>query len=161
MTKRKVATVVGLIVAGLCLDAWAKCPTSSVTVNGHLRCSLKADYKVLVTLIFARNQPEASAEETAFDIRDDSFQGRVAFDTFTSYNPLTGHHHCNRRPMSLLLRLVTADGVEQDRKTLRFPDDFIYDEQHGEYAVRSDVILHGWCEPKCSEGTSSPCPDSH
>src|SRR2546426_3570717 len=131
-TKERAGIALGLIVAVFPVYAWSKCATSSVDVHGELRSSFKPDYKVLVTLIFTKNQREATAEETALDISDDSFHGRVAFNTLTSYDPLTGHH-CHRRPMSVLLRFVTAEGTEWDRKILKFPDDFSYAETQGAY----------------------------
>jgi len=53
----------------------------------------------------------------------------------------------------VLLRLVEADGVEKDRTSLRIASDFDYDEEQGEYTPKADVILHGWCQPKC-DGTN-------
>lgn len=135
--------------------AWAKCPTLTAEVNGRIQCSFKPDYKVLVTLIFKKNQLEGSAEETALDIHGDAFRGRIGFDTLTSFDPLTGHH-CNRRPISVLVRLVSAEGAEWDRKVLKFPSDFAYDEKLGEYTANSSLILKGWCETKCCGGTTSP-----
>jgi hypothetical protein len=138
----------------LSLHGWAKCPTLTAEVHGHVQCSFKPDYKVLLTLIFKKNQPEAFAEETALDIQGDSFRGRIGFDTFTSYNPLTGHQ-CGRRPTAVLVRLVSAEGAEWDRKTLRFPNDFSYDEKLGEYTLKSQLTLKGWCQPKCCDDTTS------
>ncbi len=105
------------------LHAWAKCPTLTAEVHGRVQCSFKSDYKVLLTLIFKKNQPEASAEETALDIQ----------------------HQCNRRPIAVLVRLVTAEGAEWDRKLLKFPSDFSYDENLGEYTLKSPLTLKGWC----------------
>jgi hypothetical protein len=145
MTMRRAIIAVGLIVVGLSVEAGAKCPTETAEVYGHLRCFFKPDYKVLVTLIFKKNQLEAYAEETSLDIRDDSFQGRVEFSSFVSYNPLTGGHQCSRQPSSVLVRFITAEGTEWDRKVLKFPDDFSYDEKNGRYKLRSGITLHGWC----------------
>lgn len=141
-------------------DLFAKCVTLSVETRGHIQCSFKPGSKILVTLIFAKNQPEGSGSEAALDIQDDSFKGRVAFDTFTSYNALTGHK-CNRRPMSVIVRLTSAEGAEYDRKVLKFPADFDYDEKDGQYTIHSDITLHGWCETKCSERDPSPCQKAH
>jgi len=55
------------------------------------------------------------------------------------------------------VRLIAADGTEWDRKELKIADAFRYDEAQGQYAIRSDLILHGWCEPKCAETPSAPC----
>jgi len=107
----------------------------------------KPDDKVLATLIFLDRQPEASGEETAIDIHDGRFEGRVAFDTYSSSNLLAGDR-CHRRPKSVLIRLIEADGMEKDRTSLKIASDFNHDEKQGEYTVRSDVILHGWCQPK-------------
>jgi hypothetical protein len=146
-TKTWLSIALAVLNTGLALTAWAKCPTESVDVRGQLRCSFKPDYKVLVTLMFRKKQLEGSAAETALDIHDDSFQGRVNFNSFTSYNPLNGHHQCDRRPTSVLVRLISAEGEEWDRKTLHFPNDFSYDEEAGRYKLRSRVVLQGWCKP--------------
>ena len=74
-TKERAGIALGLIVAVFPVYAWSKCATSSVDVHGELRSSFKPDYKVLVTLIFTKNQREATAEETALDTSDDSFHG--------------------------------------------------------------------------------------
>lgn len=129
-------------------------------VHGRVQCSFKPDYKVLVTLIFKKGQIEASAEETALDIHDGSFRGRIGFNTFVSYNPLTGHQ-CSRRPISIIVRLITAEGEEWDRKVLKFPNDFTYDEKLGEYTLKSDLILKGWCSANCCGDAGSPDPNSH
>jgi len=99
---------------------WAKCPTFSVQVRGKVECTQNPDYKALVTLIYSDHQREASGEETALDIHDGWFKGEVAFSTFISYNPLTGHH-CGKRPKGVLVRLIAADGTEWDRKELDEP----------------------------------------
>jgi hypothetical protein len=125
----------------------AKCPTYTVEIRGRIECSFKPDDKVLATLIFVDHQPEATGEETAIDIHSGTFDGRVAFHTYSSSNPLAGDV-CNRRPKSALIRLIQADGIEKERASLKIPNDFNYDKKEGEYTVRSDVILHGWCEPK-------------
>jgi hypothetical protein len=134
----------------------AKCPTYTVEIRGKIECSFKPDDKVLATLIFVDRQPEASGEETAIDIHDGTFGGRVAFNTTSSSSLLTGDR-CHRRPKSVLIRLIEADGVEWDRTSPKIASDFDYDQKQGEYKVRSDVILHGWCEPKCAETPSVPC----
>jgi len=141
---RSTAALVFLIALSFSLHAWAKCPTLTAEVHGSVQCSFKSDHKVLLTLIFKKNQLEASAEETALDLQGSSFRGRIGFETFTSYNPLTGHQ-CNRRPIVVLVRLVTAEGTEWDRKLLKFPNDFSYNENIGEYTLKSPLALKGWC----------------
>jgi hypothetical protein len=128
----------------------AKCVTDAVEVRGKIVCSFKSDDRVLVTLIFSDNQPEASGEETALDIHNGEFAGRVAFDTYSSPG-LLGGDKCHRHPKGVLIRLVEADGVEKDRTSLKIASAFTYDENQGEYKGRSDVILHGWCEAKCDK----------
>jgi hypothetical protein len=145
-TKRHLSSVLAVLIASLSVNAWAKCPTESVEVRGQLRCSFKPDYKVIVTLIYKKNQLEGSGEETALGIHDDSFEGRVKFDSFTSYNPLTGHR-CDRRPVSVLVRLISAEGEEWDRKMLSFHDEFSYVEQDGQFKLRPSLVLQGWCKP--------------
>jgi len=86
MTQRnRFCAALAVLVAGLFVNAWAKCATDSVEIRGKVQCSFKPDYKVLVTLLFRKSQPEGFGEETALDLRDDSFQGEIRFDTFTSY----------------------------------------------------------------------------
>ncbi|HEY4817534.1 MAG TPA: hypothetical protein VIH67_08880 [Candidatus Acidoferrum sp.] len=97
---------------------WAKCPTYSVQVRGKIECSFDQDDKVLATLIFFDHQPEASGEETAIDIHDGTFSGRVAFNTYSSAGFLSGDK-CYRRPKSMLIRLIEADGIEKDRTSLK------------------------------------------
>ena len=136
---------------------WAKCAVSWVEVQGRVRCSFKPDDRVLVTLIFSKHQAEGSGEETALNLSEGSFQGRVVFDMLSSSHVLTGDR-CNRRPKSVLVRLTTADGSERDRKILKFPDDFNYAEKEGIYTARTDVVLSGWCEPKpCQIAPANPC----
>jgi hypothetical protein len=134
----------------------AKCPNNFVEVHGKVQCTFKPDYKVLVTPIYSEHQREASGEETALDIHDGSFKGEVVFSTFSSSNPFRGDI-CGRRPKSVLVRLIAADGAEWDRKELKIADAFRYDEEQGQYTALSDLILHGWCEPKCGETPSTPC----
>ena len=55
------------------------------------------------------------------------------------------------------MRLIAANGTEWDRKELKIVDAFGYDEEKGQYTAISDLILHGWCEPKCAETPSVPC----
>jgi hypothetical protein len=153
--RNRCLVAVAALVAGLLVNAWAKCATDSVEIRGQVQCSFKPDYKVLVTLLFKKNQLEGFGEEAALDLRDDSFQGRIKFDTFTSYNPLWGHR-CNRRPISVLVRLISAEGEEQDRKMLSVRDDFIYDEKDGLYELRSPLVLHGWCNP-CTSTAGRNC----
>ena len=148
--------IVFVVVLTLADPLLAKCPKHSVEVRGKIECSFEPDYKVLVTLIYNERQREASGEETAMNIHDGSFNGKVAFSTFISYNPLTGHS-CGRLPKSVLVRLIAADGTEWDRKELKIADAFSYDEEHGQYTVLSNLTLHGWCRPKCGETPSTPC----
>ena len=138
----------------LCLVSplWAKCPTYSVKIRGKVECYFKPEDKVLVTLIFSSRQLEASGEETAVDIHDATFSGRVAFHTYSS-SSLLGGDKCHRRPESVLVRLIAADGIEKDRASLKIASDFNYDEEQGEYSLKSDVILHGWCESQCDGAT--------
>jgi hypothetical protein len=133
----------------LCLASpvLAKCPTYTVDVQGRIECSFKPEDKVLATLIFHDRQPEATGEETAIDIHDGRFDGRVAFDTYSSPGVL--HiDKCNRRPKSVLIRLIEADGIEKDRVSLKIASDFNYDEKQSEYRLRSDVVVHGFCQQK-------------
>jgi hypothetical protein len=142
----------------LCLTnpLWAKCPTYSVEIRGKIECSFKPDDKVVASLIFFDHQPEASGEETAIDIHNAMFSGRVAFDTYSSSGLLRGDK-CHRRPKSVLIRLIEADGIEKDRISLKISTDFSFDEKQGEFILRSDVILHGWCQSKCDGATVAPC----
>jgi hypothetical protein len=87
ITAKKCSLFSVVMLAVLLVNAWAKCPTDSVEIRGQLRCSFKPDYKILVTLIFKKNQLEGSAEETALDVHEDLFEGSINFNTFTSYNP--------------------------------------------------------------------------
>lgn len=72
----------------------------------------------------------------------------MAFNTYSSSGLLSGDRF-HRRPKSILIRLIEADGVEKDRKSLNIASDFNYDEGQGEYTPKADVILHGWCQPQC------------
>ena len=138
----------------------AKCPTNTVAIRGRIECSFKPDDKVLATLIFFDHQPEATREETAIDIHGRMFDGRVVFNTYSSFNPVAGDI-CHRRPKSSLIRLIEADGMEKDRTSVKIPNDFSYNEKQGEHTFRSDVVLRGWCEPKCAETPSIPCGNSN
>jgi hypothetical protein len=153
---------VSLSVVLFCLISplWAKCPAHFVKITGRIECSFKPDDKVLVTLIFSDRQHEASGVEAAIDIHDAKFTGRVAFDTYSSSSFLTGDR-CNRRPKSALIRLIEADGLEKDRKSLNIASDFNFDEEQGEYAPRSDVVLRGWCQPQCEGASLSSPADWH
>jgi hypothetical protein len=122
----------------------AKCPTYSVEIRGKIECSLKPDDKVLVTLIFSDNQRIDPGEETAMELHNASFAGRISFSTFSS-STLFGDR-CHRDPKSVLIRLVQSDG-EKDRALLKIASDFIYNEKQGVYTAKSDVILHA-CQPK-------------
>jgi hypothetical protein len=159
-TTHRAGIIVGLILALSSAYLWAKCAVSWVEVHGRVECSFKPDDKVLVALFFSKHQAEGTGEETALDIREGFFQGRVVFDRFSSSHFLTADR-CNRRPISVLIRLISADGGEQDRKMLKFLDEFTFVEKHGQYTLRSDLTLHGWCGPKCPEATSSPCQNPH
>jgi hypothetical protein len=122
----------------------AKCPTYSVQVRGKIECFFEPSDKVLATLIFFDQQPEASGE-TSIDVQGAMFSGRIAFDTYSSSGLFSGDK-CHRRPKSLLVRLIKADGVEKDRTSLKIPSDFFYDHERGEYTAKSDVTLHGQCQ---------------
>jgi hypothetical protein len=152
-----VVSVLSIFLLFAAAPLWAKCPNSFVLVHGKIQCTFKPDYKVLVTLIYSEHQKEATGQTAALDIRDGSFSGQVAFSTFVSYNPLTGDHNCGNRPKSVLVRLIAADGTEWDRTDLKIADAFSYDENQGQYTLRSGLLLHGWCQSKCGETASTPC----
>jgi len=116
--------LVSLFVVLFCLVSplWSKCPVHFVKIRGRIECSLKPDDKVLATLIFSDRQREASGVEAAIDIHDATFSGRVAFDTYSSSSFLTGDR-CHRRPRSVLIRLIEADGMEKDRTSLKIASD--------------------------------------
>ena len=133
----------------------AKCTTHSLEIRGRVEGSIKPDDKVLVTLIFVDHQPEAFGEETAIDIHDGAFEGRVTFNTYSS--SFLGGDRCHRRPKGVLVRLIEADGAEQDRTSLNIASDFSYNEGQGEYTPKSDEVLHGWSQPQC-EGASLSSP---
>ena len=139
----------------LCLanPLWAKCPTHSVQVRGKIQCFFEPGDRVLATLVFFDHQPEASGE-TSIDVHDTMFSGRLAFDTYSS-SGFFGGDKCHRRPQSLLVRLMGADGVEKDRTLLGIPSDFFYDDERGEYKAKSDVTLHGQCQPPSVSSRSS------
>jgi len=123
----------------------AKCPTYTVKIRGRIECSFKPDDKVLATLIFVDHQPEATGEETAIDIHSGTFDGRVAFHTYSSSNPVAGDV-CNRRPKNALIRLIEADGIEKERTSLKIPNDFNYDQGlHPGFSGKfiESVIKHG------------------
>jgi hypothetical protein len=138
-------------------ELWAKCPTAYVEIRGKIQCSFKADDKILVTLLFRDRQLEASGEEAAFDIHGDAFSGRIAFNTYSSSSFLSGDE-CHRRPEKVLVRLIEADGTEKDRTLLIMTRDFNYDKENGDFALKSDAILHGWCQSACDR-TSASVPD--
>jgi hypothetical protein len=152
--------LVFVVLLSLATPLLAKCPTYSVKIRGKIECFFKPDDKVLATLIFFEHQPEVSGEETAMDIHDATFDGRVAFGTYSSSGLLSGDK-CHRRPKSVLIRLIEADGVEKDRKSLNIASDFNYDEAQGEYTPKSDVILHGWCRVQCDGAPLSSPSDWH
>jgi hypothetical protein len=125
----------------------------SVQVRGKIDCFFEPDDKVLATLIFFGHQPDASGE-TSIDVQGAMFSGRMAFETYSSAG-LLGGDKCYRRPKSLLVRLIEADGVERDRTSLNIPSDFFYDRERGEYTAKSDVTLHGQCQPPSLSSTNS------
>jgi hypothetical protein len=133
----------------------AKCPTNSVEIQGKIECSLKPDYKVLVTLIFSDNQRIDPGEETPVEIHNATFAGRISFDTHSA-STLFGGDRCHRHPKSVLIRLIDADG-EKDRTSLKIASDFIYDERQGEYRLKSDLILHA-CHPNGDGPNPVPSP---
>jgi hypothetical protein len=124
----------------------AKCPTNYLEIRGKIQCSFKPDDKILATLIFHDHRLEASGEEVAFDIHGDIFGGRIAFNSYSSSSLLSGDQ-CHRRPEKLLIKLIEADGTEKDRTSMLIASDFNYDKERGEYTPKSDVILHGSCQP--------------
>ena len=144
-----------LFVLFLCLGCplVAKCPAYSVKIRGKVECSFKPDDKILASLIFYHDQPEGSGVEAAMDIHNGTFDGRIAFDTYSS--SFLSEDRCHRKPKSILIRLVEADGLEQDRMLLKIKDAFDYSEQLGSYTPKSDLVLHGWCQPQCC-GASLP-----
>jgi len=143
-----------LFAVSLCLanPLWAKCPTYSVEIRGKVEC-FEPDAKVLVTLIFSDHQPGASGEDTAIAVHDGTFSDRVAFDTYSSAG-FFGGDKCYRRPKRVLIRLFGADGVEKDRTSLEIKSDFFYDPERGGFAPKSDVTMHGWCQPQTSSISS-------
>jgi|HubBroStandDraft_6_1064221.scaffolds.fasta_scaffold162207_1 hypothetical protein len=139
-----------ILAAGLCSLAnpiQAKCPTYSVQIQGRIECSFKPGVRVVATLLFSGHKSEAPAKETAMHIQDATFGGHVAFNTYSS-SGLLGGDRCRRHPGSVLIRLTEADGTEKDRRLLKIPTDFSFDEKQGEYTARSDVVLHGECISK-------------
>jgi len=145
-----------ILVFSLSIYTVAKCPVAWVAVRGRVQCSFKPDDKVLVTLLFSKHQQEGRGVETALTLEGDSFKGRVVFDRYSSSHFLTGDR-CNTVPKFVLIRLISADGGEWDRKVFKFPDDFDYSADKGQYTLRSDIVLSGWCEAKCSQADSQPC----
>lgn len=143
-----------LFAVSLCLanPLWAKCPTYSVEIRGKVEC-FKADAKVLATLVFSDHQADASGEDTAIAVHDGTFSDRVAFDTLSSTG-FFGGHKCHRHPKRVLIRLVGADGVEKDRTSLEIKSDFFYDPERGGFTPKSDVTMHGWCQPQTSSISS-------
>src|SRR5215831_13462718 len=91
------AVSLSVVFLSLANPLWAKCPTNRVKIRGKVGCSFKSDDKVLATLIFSDRQLEASEEETAIEIHDAAFSGRVAFNTYSSSSVLYGDI-CRRRP---------------------------------------------------------------
>lgn len=132
---------------------WAKCPTDSVQVRGKIECFFEPDERVLATLIFFDQQPETT-RETSIDVQGAMFSDRIAFDTYSSSGLFSGAK-CHRRPKSLLVRLIGADGVEKDRTSLKIPSDFFYDRERGEYTAKSGITLHGRCQAPSVSSRSS------
>src|SRR5580704_15782092 len=147
------ARLLSIFLICLANPLWAKCPTYSVQVRGKIDCFFEPADKVLATLIFFDHQPDASGE-TSKDVQGAMFSGCMAFDTYSSAG-LLGGDKCHRRPKSLLVRLIKADGVERDRTSLNIPSDFFYDREQGEYTAKSDVTLHGQCQAPSLSSTNS------
>jgi hypothetical protein len=124
-----------------------------VEIRGKIECSLKPDDKVLVTLIYSDNQRIDPGAETAIEVGNALFSGRLAFDTYSSPG-LLGGDRCHRRPKKVLIRLVEVDG-EKDRALLKIASDFNFDEKQGEYTLKSDLILRA-CQPKRDGPPSVP-----
>lgn len=61
---------------------------------------------------------------------------------------------CNVQPKAVLVRLIKANGSEQDRILLKISDAFKYDAEHGGYTRPADITLSGWCDPSENE---APC----
>jgi hypothetical protein len=146
--RHAVATCVSLVL--LLAPSWAKCPDDFVKVHGHVRCTVKSGDKVLVSLIFSEHQREGTAPEAALDVQERAFSGEVVFST----NGSNRFERCNARPKTVLVRLIGANGAEQDRTLLKISDAFKYDTEHGEYTLLTDITLSGWCDPK----NEPPCP---
>jgi hypothetical protein len=127
--------------------ATAKCRSDFVKIHGHVRCTARPGDKVLVSLIFTDRQPEGSAPETALDVQERAFIGEVIFNT----NGSNRYEKCNVRPKAVLVRLIAANGSEQNRTLLKISDAFKYDAEHGEYAPVADINLSGWCDPSVGE----------
>lgn|ERR1035438_503607 len=125
----------------------AKCPMYSVRIHGRIECSFRPDVRVVATLLFSGRKSESPAKETAMDIQDSTFAGQVPFNTYSSSGLLSGDQ-CRRYPESVLVRITEADGTETDRRPLRIPTDFSFDEKRGEYTTGTDVVLHGQCISK-------------
>ena len=119
-------------------------------IHGKIRCTVNPSDKVLVTLIFAKHQLEGSAPEAALDVQGRVFDGEVIFST----NGSNRFERCNVQPKEVMVRLINAKGSEQDRKLLKISEAFTYDAEHGEYILRADLTLSGWCDPSKDE---TPC----
>jgi hypothetical protein len=125
----------------------AKCPMYSVRTHGTIECSSRPDVRVVATLLFSGRKSESPAKETAMEIQGATFGGQVPFNTYSSSGLLSGDR-CRRYPESVLVSLTKADGTETDRRLLKIPTDFSFDEKRGEYTTRTDVVLHGRCISK-------------
>jgi hypothetical protein len=150
MTLRHKALLTCVILALLFATSWAKCPNNFVKIHGKVRCSIYPKDKILVSLIFAEHQPEGSAPENALDIQERAFSGEVIFNT----NGRNRFERCNAQPKKVLVRLISANGSEQDRLLLKISDAFKYDTERGEYTLPGDITLSGWCDPSKEE---EPC----
>lgn len=150
MTLRRDAVLTCAVVALLFATSWAKCPNNLVRIHGKIRCTVNLGDRVLVSLIFAEHQLEGSAPETALDVQDRALNGEVIFST----NGRNRIEKCNVQPKAVLLRLISANGSEQDRTLLKISDAFKYDTEQGEYTPRVDIVLSGWCDPSKNE---APC----
>ena len=149
--------LLSILLLHLAIPLCAKCPNNFVELHGKVACAFKPDYKSIshAYLFHTSTRRLRTRGSLGHPRGDDQRRNRVS--TFTSYNPLTGAHNCARRPTGVLVRLIAADGTEWDRKEMKIADAFRYDESQGQYTVRAELILHGWCEQKCADTLSAPC----
>lgn len=130
----------------------AKCPTYFVEVHGKIDCFSQTNGKVLVTLVFSDQQPGSTGEEATIDSQGRTFSYRTSFNTYSS-SGFFGGDKCGRHPKSVLIRLIGEDGVERDRTSLTIAHDFFYDQERGGYTPKSDVTMHGLCQPQRDKKT--------